>query len=97
MDTAKCPNCGKLISLRFPIHNCRKIIRYFVSPASTIRGWFLKRVTLVDGVEKDDGWKEKFRTKREANDEAVKRNQQLYRRGDFVSSKLPSSGIAEVE
>lgn len=97
MSIAKCPECGKVISLHFPLHDCRKVIRYFVSPAPTIRGWYLKRVLSIDGVEKDDGWKEKYPTKREAKAEAEKRNVHLQRRGHFVSSRMPSSGIAGIE
>lgn len=92
-----CPYCGKMISTHFPIHDCRRIIRYFVTPAPTIRGWFLKCVTLIEGIERDTGWKEKFNTKREANAEKDKRNRQLERKGHFVGARLPRSGIAGQE
>ncbi len=91
----KCPDCGKVISLRFPMHDCKIVIRYFVSPAPTLRGWYLRRVALINGVEKTDDWKEKFQTKREANAEKDKRNRKLGR--NFVSARMPSSGIAGIE
>lgn len=90
-----CPDCGKMISTHFPIHDCRRIIRYFITPAPTIRGWFLKRVTRIEGREIDDGWKEKFRTKREANTEKNKRNRKLG--SAFVGARYPSSGIPGIE
>ena len=66
MSATKCPDCNKLISERFPLHDCQRIIRYHVVPASTLRGWFVKRVLLKDGRETGDNWKEKCRTKAEA-------------------------------
>ena len=95
MSIAKCPECGKVVSLHFPLHDCRKVVRYFVSPAPTLRGWFLMRVVRIDGVEKTDSWKEKFQTKREAHSEKDKRNRKLGR--NFESARMPSSGIAGIE
>jgi len=60
------PECHKLISQKFPIHDCSVVVRFHVVPASTLRGWYVKRVVKVEGRERDDNWKEKFTTKREA-------------------------------
>lgn len=61
-----CPECFKLISERFPLHDCRCVIRYYVAPASTLRGWLVKRVVRVDGQEMGDTWALRRQTKREA-------------------------------
>lgn len=44
----------------------QQIIRYHVVPASTLRGWLVKRVLLVAGSETGDKWSERCQTKAEA-------------------------------
>lgn len=78
-----CPECGKLVSQRFPVHNCETVIRYYVSPASTVRGWLVKRVLKVEGKETGDNWKEKFNTKREAHAAKDAYNKRLQRAGTY--------------
>jgi hypothetical protein len=77
MSVTKCPDCNKVISKRFPLHKCKRIIRYHVVPASTLRGWFVKRVVLVDGRETDDGWRERCQTKAEAKTRKERLNKAL--------------------
>lgn len=66
METVKCPDCFKVVSTRFSLHECRIVTRYYVSPASTRRGWLVKRVVRVDGKETGDNWSLRHQTKREA-------------------------------
>jgi hypothetical protein len=56
------------------------IIRYHVVPASTIRGWLVKRVVLTEGRETGDNWSEKHRTKAEAKARKEQLNRALGRR-----------------
>lgn len=53
------------------------IIRYYIAPAPTIRGWFVKRVLLVDGRETGDNWRERCTTKAEAKTRKEQLNKAL--------------------
>ena len=77
MSTVKCPDCNRLVAISFPVHDCRLVIRYYVSPAPTIRGWLVSRVVRVDGKETADNWREKFQTKREAKSHKDDLNRKL--------------------
>lgn len=79
----KCPECGKVILTRFPIHNCCVVVRFHVVPASTLRGWYVKRVVKIEGKETGDSWKEKHATKREAHAAKDTYNKQLQVAGTF--------------
>jgi hypothetical protein len=78
-----CPECGKIISTHFPIHDCSVVIRFHVVPAPTLRGWYVKRVVKVEGRETSDNWKEKFTTKREAKVARDVYNERLQRAGTY--------------
>lgn len=57
--------------------NNRTIIRYYVAPAVTIRGWLIKRVLLVNGRETGDNWRERCTTKAEAKTRKERLNRAL--------------------
>jgi hypothetical protein len=78
-----CPECRKMISTHFPIHYCSVVIRFHVVPASTLRGWYVKRVVKVEGKETGDNWKEKFTTKREAKAAKDLYNKRLQQAGTY--------------
>lgn len=81
-----CPDCGKMIATIFPMHHCFVILRYYVAPVpTTIRGWLVKRVVLLDGKETTDNYKVRYQTKREAKAEAEKANRKLKRLGTYRS------------
>lgn len=79
----RCPECRKMISTHFPIHYCSVVVRFYVVPASTLRGWYVKRVVKVEGKETGDNWKEKFNTKREAEAAKDKYNERLRVAGTY--------------
>lgn len=62
-------------------------IRYYVSPAPTIRGWYVKKVALVDGRECDGGILDKYNTKRQAKQIAGINNRRLKRMGRYVAAQ----------
>ena len=77
MSVTTCPDCKKLVCERFSLHECKRVIRYHVVPASTLRGWFVKRVLLVDGHETGDNWRERCQTKAEAKSRKERLNKAL--------------------